>query len=184
MLNGAATGLRDSTQYIYLEVNRSEALKDCKIPEYYKNAVLKADEKRGTITQYTWTVLVPGAKARIVVGSWPRNEKRHTYQPQVQDIYDTVNFETPRYQHPFSQMDTTATCKNGSSLRMSWYFPNDKTAILNEVEYRSGFLVVLPKSPVAKICEKLTGSLYDYNDDEDMVEVTQQVPWDLQKKNE
>lgn len=184
MLNGTATGLRDTTQYIYLEVNRSATLKDCNIPDYHKNAVLKADEKRGTITQYTWTVLVPGAKARIAVGSWPRNEKRHTYQPQVQDVYDTVDFETPSYQHLFSQMDTTATCKNGSSLRMSWYFPNDKTAILNEVEYRSGFLVVLPKSPVAKFCENPTGSSNSNLYDEDMVEVTQPVPWDLQKKNE
>jgi hypothetical protein len=187
MLNGAATGLRKTDYYIYLDIDRSLDLKGQAVPEKCAKGVTEWDSKTGTVTQYTWTALQVDAKAKIVVGAWPRNEERHTYQPLSKDSFDSscCAFTTPVYVYPFRDLETKSSFPNGSALTLTWYIPNSDTAILKKVEYRSMLLTILPKSPVAKCCKQVLESCYDYyddNEDEEMSQVTQQMPWDLKKK--
>ena len=187
MLNGAATGLRNTEYYIYLDIDRSLDLKGQAIPENCAKGVTEWDSKTGTVTQYTWTVLQGDAKSKIVVGTWPRNEERHTYQPLPKDTFGNscCEFTTPVYTYPFRDLETKAFFKDGGVMTLTWHIPNNKTAILKKVEYRSMLLTILPKSPVAKCCKQVLESCYDYydyNEDEEMSQVTQQMPWDLKKK--
>jgi hypothetical protein len=202
MINGPALDLKkdDDKVFEFVKINRSSDQDLKGVEKKFTEAWTKHDQTTGTYTQYCYKKLKVGADLGIVLGNWARMSKsdRETFQPKDGTgggfFYPRlIKTRTPTH---CEDKVTKIKLEDGSQMELHWrwlYFGDHNITscpkfdnhyhiyvYLEAVVYKNALLAILPKSPVAKVCEMFSGSFYSYDDEDE--DLTQSVPWSVSMK--